>query len=50
MILRDRIHEIIFEADTRAGKTFDIWLLVFILLSVVGVMLSSVSSINLEYG
>ena len=50
MITRDKIHEIIFEADTKNGKRFDICLIIFILLSVVGVMLSSVSSIDEQYG
>lgn len=50
MITKDKIHEIIFEADTKAGKRFDIWLIIFILLSVFGVMLSSVSSIDEQYG
>ncbi|MBF90327.1 MAG: ion transporter [Flavobacteriales bacterium] len=50
MITRDKIHEIIFEADTKAGKRFDICLIIFILLSVFGVMLSSVSSIDEQYG
>jgi voltage-gated potassium channel len=39
--LRNRIHEIIFEADTFAGKFFDIVLLIFILLSVAVVLLES---------
>lgn len=38
---RDRIHEIIFEADTPTGKFFDIALLVLIVLSVITVMLES---------
>lgn len=41
---RKRLYIIIFEADTPAGKTFDIILLVAILLSVLIVMLESVSS------
>ncbi|MEM9836591.1 MAG: ion transporter [Bacteroidota bacterium] len=39
--VRDRVHEIIFEADTPAGKVFDIILLVLIVLSVIVVMLES---------
>lgn len=39
---RERTHEIIFEADTRAGKLFDVALLIAILLSVLAVMLDSV--------
>lgn len=48
--LRSRLHEIIFEADTRAGRTFDLVLLVLIVLSVVAVALESVSAIRAEYG
>lgn len=42
--LRARLHEIIFEADTKEGKYFDIALLVAIVLSVVVVLLESVQS------
>jgi voltage-gated potassium channel len=48
--LRSRLHEIIFEADTPAGKAFDVALLVFIILSVVAVMLESTSTIAARYG
>ena len=47
---RDRLHQIIFEADTPKGKAFDIALLIAILLSVLVVMLESVQSIQEEYG
>ncbi len=50
MFDRDRIHEIIFEADTKEGKAFDVALLIAIILSVIGVILSSVDSISLKYG
>lgn len=50
MITKEKLHEIIFEADTKAGKRFDIWLIVFILISVIGVMLSSVSAIDQDFG
>lgn len=46
---RLKLHEIIFEADTFAGKLFDILLLVAILLSVVAVMMDSVPSIHAKY-
>lgn len=39
--LRVRAHEVIFEADTRGGKVFDVVLIVAILLSIVVVMLDS---------
>jgi len=45
-----RLHEIIFEADTRAGKWFDIFLILAILLSVLVVMLDSVSAISRVHG
>ena len=47
---RMKLHEIIFEADTPAGKWFDVWLIVAILTSVFLVMLDSVSSIQEVYG
>jgi voltage-gated potassium channel len=43
------LHEIIFEADTPAGKLFDIALLWCITLSVLTAMLESVASINQHY-
>jgi len=47
---RERIHEIIFEADTPAGKAFDVSLLVLIILSVVAVMLESTDTVAARYG
>ena len=38
---RQRLHEIIFEADTRAGKAFDVALIIAILASVFAVMMES---------
>ena len=40
----------IFEADTRAGRAFDVGLLVAILVSVGAVMLESVADVRREYG
>ena len=48
--MKDRIRIIIFEADTKAGKTFDVCLIVLILLSVLAVMLDTVDRIHAEYG
>ncbi len=48
--IKHRIHEIIYEADTNAGKLFDVILLIAILASILFVMLESVQSINDEYG
>lgn len=50
MQLKDRLHEIIFEADTKAGKLFDILLIACIIISVIVVMLDTVKSINQAYG
>lgn len=47
---RETLHEIIFEADTPAGKTFDVVLMVGILLSVLAVILESVGSVRLVFG
>ncbi len=44
------LHEIIFEADTAAGKAFDIALLIAIVLSVIAVCLESVTSFRERYG
>ncbi|MDY8138256.1 ion transporter [Aquimarina sp. 2201CG5-10] len=43
---KDRLHEIIYEADTPAGKSFDLIILIMILASIILVMLESVSYIN----
>jgi voltage-gated potassium channel len=48
--LRERCYRVIFEADTPAGRAYDILLLVTIALSVVGVMLASVRSIREAHG
>src|SRR5210317_1019121 len=47
---RKALHEIIFGAETPAGKWFDILLIISILASVLAVMLDSVSSISIQYG
>ena len=47
---RNRLYEVIFEADTRAGKLFDILLLIAILTSVLATILNSVGSIEEQYG
>ena len=44
------LHEVIFEADTAAGKLFDVVLIVSILLSVLVVMLLSVESYKAAHG
>ena len=45
---KERLHEIIFESDTKEGKLFDVLLLIFILASVVVVMLETIPS-NLKF-
>lgn len=47
---REQIRVVIFEADTPAGKAFDVGLLIAIVTSVIAVMLESVESIRSEYG
>ncbi len=46
---KDKVHEIIYEADTPMGKWFDIILIIVILISVLLVMLESVNEINAKY-
>jgi len=46
---KDRLYEIIFEADTKTGKIFDVSLLIVILLSILLVVLESVPSIERDY-
>lgn len=45
--LRRRVYTIIFEADTTAGKHFDVFLVAIILLSIVVVMIDSVPTVSL---
>jgi len=47
---RRKMHEIIFGAETRAGKLFDILLIASIIISVIAVMLDSVGSVKAKYG
>ncbi len=46
---QEQLYEIIFEADTREGKFFDIALLIVILISILLVLLESVPAINKNY-
>ena len=41
-----RLHEIIFEADTQAGKSFDVALILCIVFSIVVVMVDSVEGFH----
>ena len=47
---RLRLYTVIFEADTRAGRLFDQWLIVAILVSVAVVLVDSVKSVNAQHG
>jgi voltage-gated potassium channel len=47
--IKRQLHTIIFEADTLAGKVFDVSLLIAIVLSIIIVMLESVKPIQQEY-
>ena len=47
---KDRIHEIMFEADTYEGKAFDVALLLAILVSVIVVMLETTDSVADKIG
>ncbi|SNR15918.1 ion transporter [Tenacibaculum jejuense] len=46
---KEKLHEIIYEADTPEGKLFDVILLIAILFSITIVMLESVNTINDKY-
>ncbi len=47
---RQKVYEIVFEADSPAGILFDVFLLIAIFLSVMVIMLESVESIRVQYG
>lgn len=47
---KKKLHEVIYEADTPAGKLFDVVLLILIVISVLVVMLESVVSLQNAYG
>jgi voltage-gated potassium channel len=48
--LRQKLYEIIFEADTSAGRLFNVLLLFSILASVAIIVLESVGSVSANYG
>jgi voltage-gated potassium channel len=47
--MKEKIHEVIFEADTPSGKYFDIALLLSIIVSVIAVSLESIEAIDNVY-
>jgi len=48
--LKKQVYSVVFLADTKAGKAFDILLLLAILCSVAAVMLESVASVAVDWG
>lgn len=48
--IRVKLHTIIYESDTKAGRLFDLVLLALILISVFAVILESVASVQAKYG
>lgn len=50
MTFKEKLHTIIFESETRAGKAFDIVLIILILISVFAVMIESIPSMRENYG
>jgi voltage-gated potassium channel len=47
--VKEKIHEIIFEADTFYGKFFDVSLLIVIVASILVVMLESIEPLSRQY-
>jgi len=48
--IKEKLYSIVFKADTRAGKTFDLFLIAVIIFSIIVVMAESVSSVWEQYG
>lgn len=46
---KKKLYEIVFEADTKAGKAFDIILLILIVFSIIAVMLESVPTVKHQW-
>lgn len=49
-VWKQKMYKVIFESNTPAGKTFDILLIITIIMSIIVVMLDSVSYYNSLYG
>jgi voltage-gated potassium channel len=47
---KKRLYDIVFKTDTRAGKLFDVVLVISIILSIIVVMLDSIATIHQEHG
>lgn len=50
MTFKEKLHTIIFESETRAGKAFDVVLIILILVSVFAVIIESIPSVREKYG
>lgn len=50
MTLKDKLHTIIFESETPAGRAFDVTLIILILTSIVAVIIESIPSVREQYG
>lgn len=48
--IRNKLYQIIFHTDTKAGKTFDVVLLIIILTNILAVILESVNKIHFRFG
>ena len=48
--MREKIKVIIYGTDTKAGKIFDIFLIIAIVLSIITVLLDSINDYRLRYG
>ena len=46
---RSKLHELVYEADTRNGKIFDLVIIIAIILSIILVMLESVKELDAKY-
>ena len=50
MTLKDKLHTIIFESETPAGKAFDVSLIIFILISIFAVIIESIPAVREKHG
>ena len=50
MTLKDKVHTIIFESETPAGKAFDVTLIIFILISIFAVIIESIPIVRERHG
>ena len=50
MTLKDKLHTIIFESETPAGKAFDVTLIILIIISIFTVIIESIPAVREQYG